>query len=221
MAERDARSQLVKARLKELTIRRVALQHQDPMKAAMLQEEINSVRAEQRFIEEERAALTVTSHIAGELLYPKEQDLIGAYLTKGQPIGYILQEGEQTIRVALSQDDVGNVRKNFDNIEVLLANDTTTTYTATLRRQIPEASHTLPSPALSQQGGGNIAVDPRQPDALTTFEKIFQFDIQLDRLPENWVPGVRAYVKVHHLEQPLAIRWYRRVKLFLLREFGV
>ena len=75
--------------------------------------------------------------------------------------------------------------------------------------------------ALGSQGGGAIAVDPRDGQGVTTFERVFQFDISIDvpQVPEYI--GGRVLVQFDHGFEPLGVQGYRAIRQLLLRRFNV
>jgi putative peptide zinc metalloprotease protein len=50
---------------------------------------------------------------------------------------------------------------------------------------------------------------------------MFQFDVALEGIPRLETFGTRAYVRFDHGMEPLAVRWYRAVRLLFLSRFGV
>jgi putative peptide zinc metalloprotease protein len=87
-------------------------------------------------------------------------------------------------------------------------------------REVPAASHELPSLALSLEGGGLFALDPREKDRAMTVERLFQFDLAL---PEGMTRNVdeRVFVRFVHQPEPLIRRAYRAVRRVLLSRFAV
>jgi putative peptide zinc metalloprotease protein len=74
---------------------------------------------------------------------------------------------------------------------------------------------------LSQQGGGKIAIDPRDTLGVKAFQKIFLFDIELPDLNGFYNVGGRVYVRFDHGNEPLLWRWYRGLRQMFLRRFNV
>ena len=90
-----------------------------------------------------------------------------------------------------------------------------------LRREVPAATDQLPGRALSQEGGGEIAIDPRDMLGIKAFQKVFLFDVEVPTR-EGLIPvGGRVYARFDHGKEPLVWRWYRVVRKLLLRRFNV
>ena len=86
---------------------------------------------------------------------------------------------------------------------------------------MPAATNQLPSRTLSQEGGGEIAIDPREPYGLTAFQKIFLFDVELPPPEGLYNVGGRVYVRFDHGKEPMIWRWYRYVRQLFLKRFNI
>jgi len=81
-----------------------------------------------------------------------------------------------------------------------------------LLREVPAATHSLPSLALSVEGGGRLALNPQSKDEPQTFNSLFQFDIALPVQFSAEMMGGRAYVRFVYPDEPLAWQWYRQLR---------
>jgi putative peptide zinc metalloprotease protein len=70
------------------------------------------------------------------------------------------------------------------------------------------------------EGGGEIAIDPRDASGVKTFTKVFLFDIGLPPPEGLYKVGGRIFVRFDHGEEPLAWRWYRGIRRLFLRRFN-
>jgi putative peptide zinc metalloprotease protein len=104
---------------------------------------------------------------------------------------------------------------------VKLADRPGETFLATLKREVPGGSEELPSKALTLDGGGLYATDPRDGSGLKTLVRTFQFDLDLETSARDLNFGTRAYVRFSHPPQPVALQAYRRVRQALLAQLGV
>jgi putative peptide zinc metalloprotease protein len=86
---------------------------------------------------------------------------------------------------------------------------------------VPAAKEQLPSTALSSEGGGRIAADPRDPKGGKSLASTFQFDLEWrdDVPPVNY--GGRVYVRFVLEPEPLAHQWYLRIRQAFLARFHV
>jgi putative peptide zinc metalloprotease protein len=90
-----------------------------------------------------------------------------------------------------------------------------------IKREVPAATDELPSRTLSQEGGGQIAIDPRDQLGVKAFQKVFLFDVELLDDAGFYNVGGRVYVRFDHGWEPLIWRWYRSVRQLFLRKFNV
>ncbi|HET6789669.1 MAG TPA: hypothetical protein VFH49_17025, partial [Aquabacterium sp.] len=78
--------------------------------------------------------------------------------------------------------------------------------------------------ALAAEGGGTLAVDPRDPKGVKTLERTFQFDVALaggSGPGTNLFFGERVHVRFEHAAEPLAFQWYRGIRRLFLSHFHV
>jgi putative peptide zinc metalloprotease protein len=126
-----------------------------------------------------------------------------------------------TARVVIVQDDIDLVRRRTHGMEVRLAERLAEPIPAVLWRVVPAATQQLPSLALSSEGGGAIATDPRDTEGVKTLQRLFQLDVQLSSYASMINVGGRVYVRFDHGWEPLVQRWYRHLRRLFLSKFYV
>ncbi len=214
----DARGNLLKARHKELSIRHKAEKFADPVSAIQTMEEIKTVEADWQELQAERNSQTLTSNVDGTFVLPGEQKILGSYIKKGEAVGYVVNPEELIVRVVVPQTSVGLFAKDVKNVSVRLAEQPRQVIQAEILRQTPAGSLSLPSRALGAAGGGNIAVDTTDENGTTAVNKVFQLDLAL---PEHSIAsglGTRAFVRVNHGREALALQWLRSARQLLLNK---
>ena len=213
------RVRLIQARQTEYRARHTLSLQTDRTEAVLLKEELGRIAAELARVLEQQQALTIVSRSAGTLVFPQQDSLAGRFIHRGTPLGYILDRNKMQIRVVVPQSDIDRVRADSGQVEVRLAEAINHVVAATVVREVPAASRELPSLALSLDGGGRFALDPRYPDRLQVLEQLFQFDIKLTK-PLTERIEERVYVRFQHQPEPLAWRWYRGLRRLLLSRFA-
>jgi putative peptide zinc metalloprotease protein len=213
--------EMLEAKYRELDVRYVQEVRTNRFKAAITAVELDTVEADLARARERVDSLVVKSPADGLFRVPLVQDLEGRYVNKGDVLGYIIQEGPVTVRMAVTQSDVELVRGRAESVEVLVADKDIKRLVGTIRREIPGASEQLPNAALGTVGGGKIPVDPREPAGLTAFQKIFQFDVALPDDFRSSVYGGRVHVRINHGAEPVATQLYWGVREVFLDQFGV
>jgi putative peptide zinc metalloprotease protein len=212
---------ILEAQLQELDAKYDALLPADRVQAAMVREQIVAAQANLRRAREREAELVFRSPAGGRFIVPNAADLPGRFISKGQLVGYVVEPGELTARVALLQDDIAMVREATRGVEVMLAGWGSRPVPARIRREGPGASQQLPSAALGTAGGGHIAVDPRDRQGVTALRQVFQLDLTLPGEVRSEYLGARVFVRFDHGFEPAGFQIYRALRRLLLRQFNV
>jgi putative peptide zinc metalloprotease protein len=212
---------VVEARLAELQARLDQQRFADRVQAEITRQELEREAAVRSRMLERVAQLSARSAVKGRFVLARADDLPGRFLRKGELIGYVTQEGRWIVRAVVSQDDIDLVRSRLARADVRLAERIGEVYPAALVREVPAAKDELPTPALSSQGGGALAADPRDPRGGKSLASTFQFDLELPPEARGAAYGGRAYVRFVLQPEPLAAQWYRRVRQAFLAHFNV
>ncbi|MCP3871301.1 MAG: efflux RND transporter periplasmic adaptor subunit [Gammaproteobacteria bacterium] len=210
------------ARLKELQASYNAHSLEKRVERKLVLEEIKRVKGDLDQAMEKQTHLQVRSPARGNFTLIDARNLPGKFVKKGELIGYIIPEDHNsTIRAAVRQTDIDLVRNQLTRVEVRLAEQSGTLLESRVERIVPAADFNLPSAALGTGCGGNIPVDPTDPDGLRALGTIFQVDIRLPEHIKNLNIGGRAYIRFEHGTMPLAMQWYRKLNQIFLRKFYV
>lgn len=216
-----AEVRVLEAKLAELERRYDAARAQNPVETQILQAAIRSARADLARSKERRKELAIRSPAEGTFVIPGAQDLPDRFLKQGDLIAYVLNEKRPTVRVVVGQADVDLVRQRTKKVAVRLTERLERVVPAVLVREVPGGLERLPSTILGVSGGGKVAVDPRDAAGGKALEKLFQFDLELDRPVGNVYVGGRVYVRFDHGFEPAGFQWYRTIRQMFLRRFHV
>src|SRR5262245_43309255 len=187
------------------------------VRAQMRLESLKSVEAELERARERARDLVVVSPGDGLFAVPAAEDLPGRLLQQGELVGYVVPEGRTTARVLVPQDTVDLVRGRTVRVSAKLAERLGETVPARILREVPRASDRLPSLALSQAGGGDIALDPSQAQAGKTLQTHFEFELEL-LAARPLGAGGRGYVRFEHESESIGQQAWRLLQqLFLHR----
>ena len=210
------------ARVAELEARLDQQRFAERVQAELTRQELAREEAARDRILERVEQLTARSAVKGRFVLARADDLPGRFLRKGELIGYVTQEqGRGIVRAVVSQDDIDLVRSRLARADVRLAERMEEVYPAPVVREVPAAREELPSSALSSQGGGALAADPRDPKGGKAMMSTFQFDLELPPQARSASFGGRAYVRFVLQPEPLAAQWYRRLRQAFLARFNV
>ncbi|HVB47962.1 MAG TPA: hypothetical protein VNF69_06185 [Burkholderiales bacterium] len=193
----------------------------DQLKAQIVRERLDAGRAALAVARERAEALIVRAQRNGVFVVPQAADIPGRYYRKGELLGYVIGRVRPLARVVVPQDAVDMVRLGTDRVRVRLSDRPGVSFDGRIVRQVPAGESYLPSLALATEGGGDIATDPRATKGPKALERMFQFDVALSNAPPLGLFGERVYVRFDHRKQPLAMQWYRSIRLLFLSRFSV
>ena len=217
-----SKARIARAKLTELQSQYRAERESDLVKAGILKQEFRVAQAELENINAKLQALVIKSAKQGYVLLPEIDDLPGRFVHHGESIGYVVNNNESpTIRMAVLQENIGQLRESIADIKVRLISAPGREYAATMIRQTPEATHKVPSATLTTLGGGKIAVDPNNKKELLALQKIFLVDLRFNPTKKDIPIGTRAFVRINHGGEPLSVQWFRRIRQAFLRHFNV
>lgn len=217
----NAQLRVQEARISELEAKLFEQRFTDKVQAGLTEQELAREWAVYERQRERAAHLVTRSIIAGQVVFELPGDLPGRYVKKGQLVGYVVRHDMPTIvRTVVLQDDIDLVRSRLQYAEVRLAERLDEVVRASLVREVPAARDTLPSAALSSEGGGALAADPRDPKGGKSINTTFQYDLELPSGMSAAGFGGRAYVRFVHQPEPLAEQWFRRFRQAFLARFN-
>jgi len=217
--ELGANVAILDADLREATVRYNSLRLSDEIEASYVLEEIKSIKANLDRARERLAGLTIYSPSDGMFLVDRPQDIEGRYLKQGDVVGFVADMSSATVRVAITQEDIGLIRSRTRQVSLRFSDDLHTDVPATVRREVPAASDRLPSAVLGAAGGGQIAINAQDENGTQTIQSVFHIELDVAR-PVTRVGG-RTYVRFSHGSEPLGVQWYRRIRQLFLRRFDV
>ena len=165
--------------------------------------------------------MTLKATTSGTLIIPQADDLPGRFVRQGELIGYVIDRAPNIVRMAVSQDNIGQLRGHIDNIQIRFAHDPAREYPAKIIRQAPEATNQLPSAALSVDGGGPFITRPDAQQPNQVLHKVFLVDLMFNPGQQHIPFGTRAFVRVDHGGEPVATQLMRRVRQVFLRQLNV
>ena len=212
---------VARAKVAEAAARYRVEQFSNPVKAEISKRQLEHEQRVLARAEERYGYLFVRAEAEGVLTAPKPQDMEGQFFKKGELLGYVLDRQQFIARVVVVQDNIDLVRQRFKSVELRLADTIEQAHKASVIREMPGGVDELPSAALGPNGGGSIAVDPKDSNGVKTLERVFVFDLQLPAEAAPKAFGERVHVRFDHGGEPLASQAYRRVRQLFLSRFNV
>lgn len=223
LEDRELRMQVevLEAQARELLARHRQVERENRVQAQLFLEQLAYIEESLARARERVAELTVTSQAHGRFVMPAAGDMPGRFVRKGQTLAHVVDVDTVTVRALVSQQDIDLVRESTREIEVRLVERIGAAERAVLRRLVPAASDQLPSPALGQQGGGQIAIDPTDEQGRRMVQKFFEVDVELDAEKRPVLIGAHAYVRFDHGWAPIGVQWYRTARQMFLSRLNV
>lgn len=215
----EARIKVYQARLAELHATYHARPLHERLQRKMILDDIAAAKADLQNAREKQNHLLIRSPSQGRLVLVDAHHLPGRFVQQGELLGYIIADHRPLVRTVVRQADIGLVRQRVTGVAVRLSDQSETTLHAEIERLVPAGQLKLPTAALGTAGGGEIPVDPTDPEGLHPLDAIFQVDLRLPQAVRNPHIGIRAYVRFEHGTMPLAMQWFRQLRQMLFRRF--
>jgi putative peptide zinc metalloprotease protein len=216
-----AQQRLAEAKLAELKQRLLAAEASTPYETQVLHKQIELADGELAEAKRKFEALTVRSPADGIFIVPNASDLTNSYIKRGQLLGFVMPSGEITVRAAVPESDFDSVQTQTKSVAARLDDASQNiTYGLPIARVVPQATHQLPSPALSQQNNGPFAIDPTAKSPDTSLLPFFELDVVLPMRSEDNHWGERSWVRFDHGGTPIAQRLYRSLRQVFLKRFN-
>ena len=211
----------LEARVDEVTARIREQLPDNLVKAQILEEERRVVEENLARAREQAEELIIRSRAEGTVVLPKAGDLPGRYLAHGELLAYVVNVDAMTVRTVVDQADIDLIVSATKQVQVRLSERLAESVEARMKRLVPAASEELPSLALGSEGGGEVPLDPRDPQGHKALKKVFQVDVEFPPPLGVLNVGGRVFVRFDHGWSPLASQWYRKGRQLFLSRFNV
>ncbi|WP_338847207.1 HlyD family efflux transporter periplasmic adaptor subunit [Massilia sp. W12] len=192
--------------------------YRNPAQAGILLQQLQFEQQSLQRARERHARLQVRAGAHGVLTSPNDVDMPGQYFKKGQVLAYILKPERLIVRTAVLQDNIDLVRTRLKSASIRISDNPGAVWDSKILRQTPQAQEELPTAALGLNGGGQLAVDPQDPNGMKLLERVFFLDLEIPQQAGVRTFGARVHVRFEHQAEPLALQGWRRLRqLFLSR----
>ncbi len=217
----DAHVQQLDARIEELRLRRFDALANDRVQADLIAQELGLAEEERQLAVERRGQQVVTAPVAGRLLLPAGDDLVGRFVRKGEALAWVIGDDPGTVRVVIPEANIDLLRQRVEEVQMRRSSAPLEAIPVRLSRGGPAAVPVLPSAALATEAGGPIPIDPTADKPLTPVGTVFVIDVQpVDGRPLRAL-GERVSVRFDHGSTPLGTQLLRAVRQIFLRDLNV
>jgi putative peptide zinc metalloprotease protein len=206
------------AKVAQLKVQVVADRQDERARAYLTEQSLEREKIVLADLERRMLELVTVAPDAGRFVMAQPQDLPGRYVKRGELLGYVVGSVPRVVRAVVDQDEIGMVRSRLKRVYVKVADRIDESFPGKVMREVPGGSESLPSRALTLDGGGDLPPDPYAASGAATLAKVFQLDIALADLAQDAHVGTRVYVKFEFEPEPLLSQVRRRLRqLFLSR----
>jgi putative peptide zinc metalloprotease protein len=207
------------AELQQEQVQRLAAMEHDTLRAAQAADRVAALTSERDRLAERVAALDLRASTDGRVAIDARRLVTGRWLRQGQVVAHVLTSGAPLVRALVAHDEIAQVRAAPGRIDVALASDEGRRVEGQWLRGTPRATSELALPALGEDAGGPIALDPADRTRRTALEPRFEVEV---RLPEGASApvGARAWVTFRHGDATLAELSSRLLRRAFLRHFA-
>ena len=216
---RALRMQLQQIQVQELRAQALALADLAP-----LRQQRAVAQASLAELERQRAALTVVAPVSGVWSAGEVEQGRGRWFARGAALGAIVDESEHRFVAILPQVATHLFHGEIERAEVRLGGEDGQNLVLHEVSVMPFEHGVLPSRALGFAGGGDIAVQPGDPNGVMAAEPFFRIHARFDAEQAREVRLVHGRLGVMRLTltpKPLLEQWERGVRQLLQRRFRV
>ncbi|MEM7168384.1 MAG: hypothetical protein AAF581_23255 [Planctomycetota bacterium] len=204
-----------RGRAEQATILARSLEHEDSAEAARAWKSAEAEMQRVRFEEQRVEKLALRAPFSGKVMRCLPQQRHGGYIPDGEEVA-VIGSGIYVVTLLLSADDVRATNPQVGDLaEFRPAGAVADACRGEITRVEPVGDAVVREIALTQHGGGSIAVDPNTSESTNNY---FQVVVAL---PEGAVDslryGMRGYVRLDAAAEPLGMQLLRKVILFVKR----
>ncbi len=214
-----SRMQLQQIQAQELKAQAMLLADLAPLRQQRL-----AAQASLADLESQREALTVVAPVSGIWSTGDVEQGRGRWFARGAAMGAIVEESGHRFVAILPQVATHVFKGNIERAEVRLGGEDGQNLLLRDVSVMPSEHGVLPSRALGFAGGGDIAVQPGDPNGVMAAEPFFRIHADFDVAQASEVRLVHGRLGVMRLTltpKPLLEQWERSLRQLLQRRFRV
>ncbi len=207
------------SRVDELNAQLISQDRKDRVQAAMIRDDLKSVRSELKYVEKQVEELTIFSKSSGKFVSAESRNPMGRFVREGEVIGHIINSDNLIIRATIPQSRIGLLQTYETTADIILCDKLGTSYESKIIRQTPKATLYIPTPALGVKGGGTLSIDPSDTSGTKLLKPVFQIDISIPKDEKLNEIGGRVYVRLNHGSLPIGEQLSLYFNQLFLRHF--
>jgi len=205
-----------------------AMEH-DPASAEVTRRRLEYLALELARLQQQERDLVVRASADGRLITSAEigrtlDNVLGRLLSRGTLLAIIASD-DLVVQASVSDRDFAYAFRGQDPADTPagirirgLAGDL---IPARVARVDAAASRSLASRSLGADVGGEILLDPTDPDGRRTLESQFIVELSPERVPPGVLPGLRVRIRFDAGDEPLLSQWWRLLRQRITDRMGV
>jgi putative peptide zinc metalloprotease protein len=205
-----------------LALQRRAL-HVETADLEPIRKRLEAIEGKLRDLQKQRAALIVKARQTGTWVAPHINEMVGAWIHRGTPVGEIVHHGAFRFSAVVSQEEAANLFvEQVQKAEVRLYGQGGANLEVGTLKIIPFQHEQLPSPALGWLGGGEVAVSVSDETGLKAAEPFFQIYAYLKSDQDvDYLHGKSGKIRFTMRAEPLLVQWIRDLRQLLQKRYRI
>ncbi len=225
LRDRDLESSIAttRAQLDEAAAQELRAMQKQTADLKPLRSRQEAIAKQLRKLEADHAALTVRARHDGFWVSPELQNLRGAWLARGTPLGLVINPKDWQFSAVVSQREASRLfASEIHGAHVRLRGQAGIELPVLSQKIIPAEHETLPSAALGWRGGGEVAVSLKDPNGTRAAEPFFELRAMLGAAPEAAIlHGRSGKVRFDLAPEPLLHQWIRKLRQLLQKQYAL
>lgn len=190
-----------------------------------IKEQLRAVEQHLNNLLQQQGDLHITTPIDGAWTGAQEANLHeGSFLPRGSYLGIVTQSASWRFVGVLKQVETFVFSSTIQEASIKVHGQEATTLQTDVPLIIPFDNGRLPSTALGMPGGGEIAVDPSDPQGLTAAEPFFRVEANIDPNDINnarLMHGAMATMLLTLPSEPLLTQFSRQIRQYMQTNFRI
>ena len=191
--------------------------------AQILGEQIEALNEKIARVDFEISSLHLQPPMPGTWVSPDIDKIKGAYLHRGEQIGFIANLDDVLIRATAGQSLAAIlVEQAHKLLEIRVKGQPDVTLTGQIEKIFPAGQEVLPSEALGYAVGGSMPTLSQDPRGIKTSEQFFEIRIRPD--PDasiRLLTGQRVVARIKLRSKPLVFQWWLSLRQLFQRRFHI
>ena len=168
-------------------------------------------------------ALVVKAPLSGVWAVSESEVAVGRWLDRGGVMGQVVDPARWQFVGVLPQVDTYVFEDQIDQAQIKLIGQEDLILDVSNTQVLQHENAVLPSVALGMAGGGELAIDPTDPNGTKALEPFFRVNADLpdQQAQAMLLHGRVAVMRLTFASKPLMVQWERGIRQFFQRRFRV